>query len=65
MTANGNGTAQAGVEVVAPEKLQPNSKIYERVQSLGAFFKRQFGAEPEFFVRVPGRLVCKIFFKFL
>ncbi|KAH8384378.1 hypothetical protein KR200_000085 [Drosophila serrata] len=60
MTANGNGSTQAAdagsVEFVAPEKLQPNSKIYERVQNLGAFFKRQFGADPDFYVRVPGRV---------
>ncbi|KAI8040541.1 hypothetical protein M5D96_006484 [Drosophila gunungcola] len=59
MTANGNGTAQvlgAGIEVVAQQKLQQDSKIYERVQQLGAFFKQQFGADPDFFVRVPGRV---------
>lgn len=58
MTANGNGTAQdlgAGIEIVAPQKLQPESKIYGRVQQLIAFFKQQFGANPDFIVRVPGR----------
>jgi len=58
MTANGNGTAQdlgAGIEIVAPQKLQPESKVYGRVQQLTAFFKQQFGANPDFIVRVPGR----------
>nr|XP_016934871.1 N-acetylgalactosamine kinase [Drosophila suzukii]XP_016934873.1 N-acetylgalactosamine kinase [Drosophila suzukii] len=61
MTANrnGNGTAQllgAGIEIVTQQKLQPESKIYDRVQQLVAFFKQQFGADPEFIVRVPGRV---------
>lgn len=60
MTANGNGTApglasQPGIEVVAQQKLQPDSKIYDRVQKLTAFFVKQYGVEPEFIVRVPGR----------
>ncbi|KAH8319429.1 hypothetical protein KR067_008735 [Drosophila pandora] len=61
MTANGNGTApglgsQPGIEVVTQQKLQPDSKIYDRVQKLNAFFVKQFGVEPEFIVRVPGRV---------
>lgn len=60
MTANGNATApglgsQPGIEVVTQQKLQPDSKIYDRVQKLNAFFVKQFDVEPEFIVRVPGR----------
>ncbi|XP_001354171.3 N-acetylgalactosamine kinase [Drosophila pseudoobscura] len=59
MTANGNGTGDIlgpGIEIVAQQKLQPDAKMYGRMQRLGAFFKEQFGAEPDFFVRVPGRV---------
>lgn len=55
--ANGNGTAQIlGDEYVAQRKLQPDSKIFQRLKQLGIYFKDQYGSEPEFFVRVPGRV---------
>ncbi|KAH8302247.1 hypothetical protein KR044_004355 [Drosophila immigrans] len=45
-----------GDEHVAVQKLQPQAKIYERLLKLGAFYKQQYDAEPEFYVRVPGRV---------
>ncbi|XP_034657012.1 N-acetylgalactosamine kinase isoform X2 [Drosophila subobscura] len=59
MTANGNGAGDMlgpGIELVAQQKLQPEAIIYSRLQKLGAFYREQFGAEPDFFVRVPGRV---------
>ncbi|XP_017840579.2 N-acetylgalactosamine kinase [Drosophila busckii] len=58
MAASGNGTAGnvPGEEHVAVQHLQPQSKIYDRLVSLGAFYKQQYGTEPEFYVRVPGRV---------
>lgn len=55
---SGNGTvpdSKVGDEHVAVQKLQPDAKIYERLMTLGGFFKEQYGDEPEFYVRVPGR----------
>lgn len=55
---SGNGTVPAsmvGDEHVAVQKLQPDAKIYERLMSLGGFYREQYGVEPEFYVRVPGR----------
>ncbi|KAL7733995.1 hypothetical protein ACLKA6_011689 [Drosophila palustris] len=45
-----------GDEHVAVQKLQPQAKIYERLLKLGAFYKQQYNTEPEFYVRVPGRV---------
>ncbi|XP_064552411.1 N-acetylgalactosamine kinase [Drosophila montana] len=56
---SGSGTVTApnvGDEHVAVQKLQPEARIYERLMSLGAFYKQQYGVEPEFYVRVPGRV---------
>ncbi|EDW19512.1 N-acetylgalactosamine kinase [Drosophila mojavensis] len=56
---SGNGTvpdSKVGDEHVAVQKLQPDAKIYERLMTLGGFFKEQYGDEPEFYVRVPGRV---------
>ncbi|EDW80025.1 uncharacterized protein Dwil_GK12284, isoform B [Drosophila willistoni] len=55
--ANGNGTAQIlGDEYVAKLSLQPENKIFQRLQELGTYFKDQYGSKPEFYVRVPGRV---------
>ncbi|XP_030372530.1 N-acetylgalactosamine kinase [Scaptodrosophila lebanonensis] len=55
MSANGNGHV-GGAEHVEVQKLTSKAKIYTRLQELGTFYKKQFGEEPEFYVRVPGRV---------
>lgn len=45
-----------GDDHVAVQKLQPDARIYERLLKLGDFYEQQYFTEPEFYVRVPGRV---------
>ena len=56
MAQNTNGKIEDECPPVIPLEGSSFSKN-ERVNKLKAFFMRKYDQEPEFFIRVPGRLV--------
>ncbi|XP_060655122.1 N-acetylgalactosamine kinase isoform X1 [Drosophila nasuta] len=56
MATSDENNSSLGDAHVAVQKLQPQANFYERLIKLGAFYKQQFSKEPDFYVRVPGRV---------
>ena len=55
MTDTCTNGSEFNANCVSTTKVTKNHNLFSRLQELQEFYVKQFGYEPNFFVRVPGR----------